>query len=182
MAVLRIESPKVPFRIISKEEKDKIRDYFRENPKEKYNDKIWMQTIPEARKVIEIIRTGGFFIGGELAHGNGMDGYGVHSHVYSRNYPNQKDIQENCDYKNVIGSVGLWESWGFFSNPVAVWYQNKDLVIDSIELHNYLDKEGISFRDNVNRGDITDQILSLEQEKRNCQELLDKLSGIELRG
>lgn len=174
--------PPVPFRVMTDEERDRTRAYLRDNPSQRYDDEIWMQTANEARKVIEAIRRGGFVVGGELAHGDGMDGYGVLGHVYSKSYPEKEKVKAICDFERVIGSVGIWEYGGFISNPVSVWYQNMKLIDDSLELRNYLTAQGISFRDNLDVEEVRKRIGRLEAERQDALGLLKKLEGVQLRG
>ncbi|GEM_PF-5550735 len=170
--------PIVPFRVMTEEERDEIRDYFRKDPKSN-NREFWKQPREEARKVVKAIKHGGFVVGGEINVGS-PESEGALTHVYSKRY-SQGSLTDSCDYKRVIGSVSMWEAWGFVFNPVSVWYQNPTLLTDSIELRKYLIDSGISFRDNVDVKHLRDEISRLEGERDNKSKILEVVMGLDLR-
>lgn len=173
-------APKVPFRKMTEEEKERIRAYLKENPK-RDNDDFWSQTKKEARTVIKEMRRGGFTAGGELPHGAYPENFGVHSHVYRRGF-DEHEVRKSCDYNQVIGSVDLWSYWGFSSHPVKIWYRNPILITDSIQLRNYLTGQGISFNDGqVDFDKLRRQISELEKPDQSWNlEMLERLESLDL--
>jgi hypothetical protein len=171
------DAPRIPYRKLTKEERDKFWDYAREL---KDTDRFWQQTIPEARRILREIQKGGFVIGGELAWGYPTDSYGSHNHIYQKDYVGRR-IKEDCDYKNVIGSVDLWESGGFVSNPVCLWYENLEVIESVLELRDYLIKNNISFCDSVSIPDLKKEVSDLDKKRRGKLEILSRLEHVQLR-
>jgi hypothetical protein len=173
--------PKIPYRAMTKEESEKVWEYAR-TLDSKDQDKFWEQTIPEAREILRQIGGAGFVLGGELSWGNDIDGYGVHSHIYSKTYDNKSGrVETSCDRDKVIGSVDLWESGGFTSNPVQVWYENPAFLEEAIGLRYFFLRNNIPFSDSVNLSSLNREISRLEKEAADKKKVFDRLSQIELK-
>lgn len=172
-------APEIPYRKHTDEEREEFWRYVREfGPK--FEGGFWQQTEEQAREVLKTIAEEGFIVGGELGWGNSIDGSGVHSHIYSKNYTG-KDVGRSCDYDSVVGDVSLWEEGGFLSNPVSLWYQNPEVINDTFELRDYLISSDIPFHDSVDLDRIRRQISDLEKRKSGNLEILSRLKDVDLR-
>jgi len=172
--------PVVPYRRISDSEKTGIHAYFGNHPK-KDNEKFWRQTVDEGRKIVNQIREGGFVVGGELYFGGYPDSEGQTVSIYPRDFESRIDVSEMEDSSSVIGSVGLWEYWGFETNPVRVLYQNFNLIDDSIQLRDYLKTLEISFLDSVSPKGIRESNDKMAVKISRNNALLEKLKTLDLR-
>lgn len=179
--VSRRDVPKLPYRRLDSEERMGFVDYLRDKGvRYVADDEFWRQTEDSARKIVRQIKDGGFVVGGELSLGQGPESYGVKSHVYPKDYTG-KHIERTMNRERVIGCVHFWESGGLSWNPVQIWYENPEVLNDSLELRNYLITSGISFADSIDLDRLRKDISSDKKRVDGREMVLRRLEDITLR-